>query len=401
MNTPYVWQPVQLSVGRGSAEPAEPPPLPGIHGWTNESILRVIEVNPEADPRWDSFVTAHPNGLVYHCSAYLRTLAQEYWNAPVFLACEDHGGQLRGILPLFHTRGLPFHKGELFGPRLTSLPRTPVAGPLALDREAMISLLRAAKLRASSKAGTVLQLKVPKPIENNLIDGLVRIPWRMTYVLELPDRSETLRFGNSRSHARIKQRVAKAGKLGVVVREAETESDLKTWYDLYLETMRWHAVPPRPYRLFRGFWNHLRPHKMRLLLAQQDTGKGTKILAGSIFLMYGKTVFYAFNGRRGDDLSMQPNYAILWRAIFDACREGFRYFDLGEVTEENAGLAEFKRKWAGKPKTLQRYYYPAPRESVSRKTESNGLVSPMVEAVWRRLPLKITALLGNLLYRFL
>jgi len=262
-------------------------------------------------------------------------------------------------------------------------------------------LLQAAKERVCDEKNTMLQLKVAKPIEDGLLDGLVCIAWRMTYVLELPARPEMIRFGNSRNHTRIKQRVSKAVKLGVMVRHAETKKDLKAWYNLYLETMRWHAVPPRPYRLFRGFWDNLRPHKMRLLLAQQGPKKDAKFLAGSIFLMHGKTVFYAFNGRRRDELSLQPNYAILWQAIVDACREGYRNFDLGEVTEENAGLAEFKGKWAGKPKWLNRYYYPAPREAVSRKTESNGLISPFVEAVWRRLPLTATALLGNCVYRFL
>jgi CelD/BcsL family acetyltransferase involved in cellulose biosynthesis len=368
----------------------------------HECDLRVLEIDPEADPRWDAFVAAHPDGLIYHCASYLRTLAQEYGNRSLFLACVAPGGQLRGILPLFYTRGFPLQKRGLFGRRLTSLPRTPVAGPLALDRGALVALLRAAKERVREEKHTVLQLKMTAPIEDGVADGLAYIPWRMTYVLHLPDTPEALRFGNSRNHTRIKQRVIKAAKMGVEVRPAETETELEGWYDLYLETMRWHAVPPRPYRLFRGLWNHLGPDKMRLVLARQKTGDGSKLLAGSIFLMHGSTVFYAFNGRRGDELSKLPNYAILWKAISDACREGFRYFDLGEVTGENAGLAEFKGKWTGKPKPLHRYYYPARHEEVSDKTDSKGAAAyPLVEAVWRRLPLRITALVGNLVYGFL
>jgi lipid II:glycine glycyltransferase (peptidoglycan interpeptide bridge formation enzyme) len=272
---------------------------------------------------------------------------------------------------------------------------------LAVDREAMSALMQAAKERAFREKETILQIKVPAYMESDGFDGLVGIPWRKTYVLELTDRPETLRFGNSRNHTRIKQRVTKAAKLGVTVGRAENEKELKSWYELYLETMRWHAVPPRPYRLFSGLWRYLGPDKMRLLLAWQDTGNESKLLAGSIFLMWGKTVFYAFNGRRNDDLSKLPNYAILWQAIFDACREGFRYFDLGEVTHENLGLAEFKAKWAGKPKWLVRYYSPSIHISATPKSDSNDISTPLRAALWRRLPLKVTALLGNLVYWFL
>jgi len=53
------------------------------------------------------------------------------------------------------------------------------------------------------------------------------------------------------------------------VREAAVEADLSAWYDVYLETMRWHAVPPLSYRLFKAMWDVLRPQGyMRLLVAE-------------------------------------------------------------------------------------------------------------------------------------
>ena len=89
-------------------------------------------------------------------------------------------------------------------------------------------------------------------------------------MLQLPGRSEELRFGNSRNHSAIKRAVNKAARMGVEVRQAESEDQLRAWYALYLDTMRWHAVPPRPYRFFKNCWELLRPHGlMRLLLAEQ------------------------------------------------------------------------------------------------------------------------------------
>ncbi len=232
-----------------------------------------------------------------------------------------------------------------------------MAGPLACDAQLAAALIRAAVKRGCREPGARLQLKVPSTQINELVDGVVRLPWKLTYVLELPERSAELHFGSSRNHARIKWAVGKAAKLGVQVRPAETEDELRAWYELYLDTMRWHAVPPRPYRFFKVCWEVLRSRGlMRLLLAEPREAGRSKLPAGSILLMFGQTVFYAFNGRRREDLPLRPNDVIQWRAIHEAHKDGFRYYDFGEVEQTQQGLADFKSKWGAKPTQLYRCY---------------------------------------------
>jgi len=116
-----------------------------------------------------------------------------------------------------------------------------------------------------------------------------------------------------------------------------------------------------------------------------------------VLLTFGDTVSYAFNGRRGDALALRPNDAIQWRAIHDACVEGFRRYDFGEVPAGNQGLAGFKSKWTNESDRLYRYYYPG-CEPKKRDIEANGPVWEVAKSVWRRLPLRATALLGDQLY---
>ena len=131
------------------------------------------------------------------------------------------------------------------------------------------------------------------------------------------------------------------------VRPADTLAELRAWYRLYLDTMRRHVVPPRPWRLFQSVWDEMRPQgTMRLLLAER---RG-EVLGGCVMLQLTSTVFYAFNGVRSDALEHRPNDAIHWEAIHTACAEGFLRYDLGEVVERHAGLARFKAKW-GRPAT--------------------------------------------------
>ena len=220
----------------------------------------------------------------------------------------------------------------------------------------------------------------------------------MTYVLDLPQCPADVRFGTSRNHAAIRRAVSKARKNGVRVRPAETLDDLDAWYRLYLQTMRQHLVPPRPRRLFGALWDELRPRgAMRLLLAERDA----ELLAGCVMLQLGSTVFYGFNGVRAGALALRPNDAIHWEAIHTACTEGFRRYDFGEVVDGDDGLARFKAKWGTRPRRLHRYYFPAPEHAPDTGGVADGRVARGAGRVWRAMPLRATALAGDLTYRFL
>ena len=361
----------------------------------------VYEIDPRADPRWEAFVAARPEAVVYQHPAWLDALASEYGQEPVGLVCEAGGGELRGVLPLFRVRGLPFRvEGQGAGPRLSSLPRTPVAGPLAVDDAAAAALLTAAVERVRAESGVRLQLKTEGRTLDGLVDGLQATPWLLAYSRELPDDPEALRFGNSRNHGRIMWTIRQGEHHGVEVRPAESEDELRGWYRLYLETMRAHAIPPRPYRFFAALWRLLRPRGlMRLLLAEQRDPSTTRLIAGSVFVMFGRTVFYAFTGARAADLPLRPNDLIQSRAMRDAVEAGFRRYDLGEVSEGDSGLAAFKKKWGATPSRLYRYYYPSSGDEPSGVLGSGRTVR-VATAVWGRLPLGVTVLLGDRLYRY-
>jgi hypothetical protein len=362
---------------------------------------RVIEID-RYDHRWGPFVADHPKGLIYHHPAWLEVLGREYGQSFTTLASVDQDGGLRGLLPLCSTRGLPLRLGGArTGPRLSSLPRTPIAGPLAHDMASARALVEAALERARSQPGVVLELKPPVDSAPPNGDGLGSVPWNRTYVLELPGDAGDLRFGSSRSHGAIKRAVNKATRGGVTVRTAEKESELRNWYRLYLETMRVHVHPPRPYTFFQAMWDVLRPRGMMRLLLAEQVGEGpSRLLAGSIFFMFGQSVVYGFNGRLESGLAVRPNDLLHWHAIHEATKDGFRFYDLGEVSDSQEGLARYKAKWGATPNRLSRLYFPAER-APHGGGEATGLLGQLADRVWGRLPLGTTAAIGRVLYRYL
>lgn len=367
--------------------------------------LRVVETDPQLDPRWEPFVLGNPTGLVYHHPGWITALEREYGRKGVHLLCEDADGQALAVMPMLHTRGLPLNLGgRLSGRRLSSLPRTPLGGPLSKDPRATIAILRAAAKRGSQDRGTELQIKTEGPALDGLVAEMACSPWRLSYLLRLPGCSEgSFRIADSHNRAAVKRAINKAARLGVRLRLATTETDLGQWYRLYLEVMRTSAVPPRPYRLFSTLMEVLGAKgMMQLLLAEQHTAGKTSVVAGSIFLALGQRVTYAFSGARSCDLPLRANDLILWEAINGACRQGFRCLDLGEVPEGNRGLATFKSKWGAEPVRLYRYYYPLSPSRVEVNGEQSGRYwRPLVESVWRRLPLKVVEWLGDRVYSYL
>lgn len=363
--------------------------------------LSVRETNPQLDPRWELFVMQHPGALIYHHPAWLSVLEREYGQPCVCLICEDSSGELRGLLPLMYTRGLPFSKGNpLAGARLASLPRTSLAGPLTNDPRATVLLLQEAVRRVSAKVNVRLQIKPQERELGGLVHGVVEKPWRFTYLLHLYETpGEPLRFSNSKHRQRIKGSIRRALANGLRARLAETEDDLKGWYSAYLKTMRRNVVPARSYRFFYALWQLMRPKGlMRLWLVERQSDVGVKIVGGQIYFRLGQTLSYAFNGAQTSALPLRPNDIILWQAIHGAHQEGCRVVDLGEVPDGDESLAHYKLKWGAEPVRLYRYYYPDfPDAGPFSEGKETALVG-MARAIWRHLPLAVTSWIGDRIY---
>ena len=133
--------------------------------------LRVIETDPYTDSRWAAFVLSHPEGSVYHHPAWLKALSMEYRQKGLYLACESAQGELVALMPMMYTRGLPLTiGGSSTGRRLSSLPRTPLAGPLSTDQQATIAIIQTALQYANRASGAHLQIKTSDSKLKGLVD---------------------------------------------------------------------------------------------------------------------------------------------------------------------------------------------------------------------------------------
>jgi hypothetical protein len=358
-------------------------------------------VDPTRDPRWDVFVEHHPTAQATHRSSWLDVLAQEYEQPQVHLLCEDTAGQVQGVLPLVETRGVPLGLGGARGrARLSSLPRTSMAGPIADTPLAATTLLTAAAAHAEER-GRLLQLKPVDPDLDGLVPGIVGIPWWPTYVLDLPEDAAAGCFDTRHRHKRLRHLVLKSEREGVRVREGEA-ADLDAWYRLYLAPMRRHVQPARPRRLFAALLARCQDSGLgRFTVAEAGMAGDRHLVAGTFFLTGSTTASYAFTGLDRAAATAHPLDALLWDAIHHAHATGLRHVDLGQVPPDNPSLATFKLKWGTQPVPVRRYHRPALEPAEPRGTESPTRRSTAGERLWQRVPLPVTAYVGGAVQRFL
>jgi hypothetical protein len=366
----------------------------------SERNLTVSVAGADLDLKWEEFLALHPDGTIYHHPLWLKVIEEESGQEVLKLVCINDDNEIVGIFPLQKTKGFPFGLGGVPGSkRLSSLPRTPIGGPLTIDEFATTKLIEKAINVVSENKDQLLQIKSYSSELDKSVELLNKHFWREIYIKEIPPHPEEIRFGNSRNHAAIKRAVNKAVRNGVKYRLAETEDDLKQWYPLYLDTMRFHTTPARSFKFFANLWKYLKPKGlMSLVLAELEDEKNKVMIAGSVLFYYNAMVTYAFNGSSRNHLEYRPNDLLHMQAIVDAQKDGYKEYDLGEVSKDHAGLAAYKKKWGSKVLELYHYFYPNPpqleEESLDVETAS-GLKSK----IWRSLPLSITAKIGELVYK--
>ena len=134
------------------------------------------------------------------------------------LVCRNEQAEIAGILPLQHTRGLPLgFGGALAEKRLSSLPRTPVGGPVAVNDIAEALLVEKAIELGSQNDGCLLQIKSYNSNLHQKSSGLSRFFWRDFFAVKIPPHPADIQFGNSRNHSAIKRAIRKAIRGGVSV----------------------------------------------------------------------------------------------------------------------------------------------------------------------------------------
>jgi predicted N-acyltransferase len=362
-------------------------------------MAEVVQIE-RGDPRWNRYVEKHQRAYAYHLEEWATILSAAYGARPRYLALED-AGEVCGVLPLMESRGL------VFGRRLRSLPVVPTAGPLAATIEDEAELLKAACEIAGEIQAREFVVQSRRRGYLDLVPGFVEHHKHPTWITRLPRDPDELRAEWRRSSKNLHRSLNKAEKSGLNVREAWSEADLRSFYQLYLATMKARHSLPRRYRQLARAQDLLAPRGvLRLFVVEHEA----RVIAAGVFHAFNGTLELHYNASEASALDLRPNHALYWHAICWAIERGLHSFDWGEA-RPGSTLEQFKAQWSAERVPEHSYHWirdPKARRAGTMRDVGNigraGGTSrrqQVVAKAWDKSPLFLTRAAGTLVYRFL
>lgn len=329
----------------------------------------------QAKPLWDTALARFGGVTLYHREPWLRALRRTYRFDLTVAALSESGAVCAAAL-FARSRGL-------LGKRLVSLPFSDACEPLARDREAAWELMRRVAEAHVARSIEVRGMSGPAPWQN--VDCFLH--WRVD--LERPFEEIQKTFGRH-----LKNKAKRARREGVTIDRGTGRDYMERFYLLQLVTRRRLGVPPQPFRFFEAVHSEFTLSGACEVWFARHQGQD---LAGLVLLRDGDELHYKW-GARGDDGPPGANH-LLTATLVEEFAGKAKSLDLGRCDSRNAGLASFKGDLGGVSRPLPYAFYPAAPHTVS----SEVLTGPakLVSMVWKRLPLPLTRIAGEGLYRFL
>jgi CelD/BcsL family acetyltransferase involved in cellulose biosynthesis len=291
-------------------------------------------VDPVTDPRWTQLVSRRNAGL-FHSALWLGAVQDAYRFPLQAAAVFDANNQLTAGIPYAVLDGLP-------APRVVAAPFCDACDPLVERPEDWDQLCEALEVH---RVPIHLRCLSTDPNGLDRFSVTKRARWHAVTLREhSEDRWKTLDPSAQRA-------IRKAGREGIQIRPLDVATDLEAFHRMHV------ALRKAKYRLLA------QPLSFFEAIARRfgDAGNwhalgawaGDRLVAGTIYLRWGDTLYYKFNTSSPDTLQARPNSLLAWEGIELAAALGCRYLDLGPSDDDQPGLIRFKRQYGAEEREVR------------------------------------------------
>jgi len=304
---------------------------------------RVACLAPPDRAAWDALVATAPEATVFHTSAWAELWLAE-WRGTRWVAfvVEDEKGYAGGIPAIVRNRGI--------GRTVFSMPYGTYGGPLVRAGHPDPASVRRELLESYALlAGGSWTMRSELIWYRGTRDEIpARLPAleRSTHVLTLAPDFEALAEGFAPPTRRL---VRQAEESGLTIRSAADESDVRTYYDLAVETVRRRGGRPKPYSVYERIYRTFVPKGLaRFHLVHH----GETPVAGSLHLFHQGVAMNWLTVSSEESWPLRPNNFIIAGILATLCDAGYLEYDLGGSPSDAAGLIRFKEGWGATPRPL-------------------------------------------------
>jgi hypothetical protein len=347
-------------------------------------------INPLDDPRWDAFVSEHPDGWVTHLSTWKHILETSFnhMRGYYFVYVNNNNNAIEAGLPVFYVRSW------LTGNRLVSIPFATLSCPLISSHEQIPLLWKSVRDLARTLSTKYVEVRT---IDPQLLESLNLLRKTVLYKSHFLSLDSSPKQLEKRFHKMTRRNIRKALGADLAIRESNGEEDLKGFYRLYGLNRKRKGLPLQPYRFIKCLYDSFaRSGKAQLLLVEYRD----RPVASGIFFKFQNRFSNEFDAWDYQYNHLRPNYFLYWKALEIAHSENYRIFDFGRTSISNEGLMGFKGRWATKPVDLPHFYFPADFKISSTQTDKSWKYK-LVQDICKHANGTVHSLVSNFCYRHL
>jgi FemAB-related protein (PEP-CTERM system-associated) len=326
---------------------------------------------------WNAFVHNHPDGTFFHLAEWQDVLHRAFGHSAHYLLAERDGA-VCGLLPLAEVKSL------LFGHALVSTPFCVYGGILASDREAFAALERAACDLSRRLGVDYMELRNRKRSHPAWPVKELYVTFRRPLD---PDPEKNMLAIPRKQRAMVRKGI----KEGL---RAEIDSGVDRHYDLYAESLRNLGTPIFSKRYLEIVKNAFGDACDVVTIVKDD-----RPVASVLNFYFRHEVLPYYGGGTQEARAVAGNDFMYWQVMERARQKGCRVFDYGR-SKKGTGSYDFKTYWGFEPEQLHYEYFLVKRSEMPNLSPTNPRFGKAIE-LWRRLPLKVTQVLGPAVARYL
>ena len=323
----------------------------------------------------DAFVAEHPESTPFHRTAWLKGVMAGTGQKAFCLVAETPNKNIEGLLPA-HAVGSP-----LFGRAMVSSGFAVGGGILANNQSAAERLADAVwELAQANKCPTVELRGGALPLSSWLIKGDAHANFARPLMAD--DAAELIAIPR-KQRAEVRKGLDK----GLVIETGNGQRDRNWHYSVYAESVRNLGTPVFPKALMAEVLNAFGGDADILTVLS-----GGKPVASVLSLYHKGAVMPYWGGGVHEARALRANDVMYYALMNHARARGSTAFDFGR-SKIGSGAYAFKKNWGFEPQPLS-YAMRTADGAEPRDINPNSRKYKAQIAVWQKLPLPITNLIG-------
>jgi hypothetical protein len=293
--------------------------------------------------KYDTFLLNNEKNLFFYSIPY-KNFLEELLNCESEYICSINYSDITGVLPIMYKKGR-------FGKVLNSLPYYGSNGGIVYKDEESFNFLVNEYNNRVKDLNIASATLISSPffqeqylnIKHSLTDSRIGQITPINYQDEVEDSLFKA------YHSKTRNMVRKAKKIGLKV---EIDNDAISFLEkTHIENMNKIGGLSKDNMFFKLINKHFIKGKDYNIYTAKLDGELTSAL---LLFYFNKTVEYYMPVIKSDFRTYQPLSLIIFRAMIDSAKNGFKYWNWGGTWKNQEGVYRFKKRWNAKD---HEYFY--------------------------------------------